>query len=177
MSWRLRWIVVAPVLLFVAFTVAMSSCGGSSGCTGSFDQFGNFQAGVCPSPNPGAGFALETIVIGAGTRVPPSPTPGPSPTGPFKSPTPTPSGPPTETFRGRTPTPTPSLVPQAQPTAAFVGQQVSFNADGLFVKKTHIDIFDISNARSTLWTSSNQQVLAPPQPPPLGGVYDALSAG
>src|SRR5579862_5605810 len=76
MSWRLRWIVVAPVLLFVAFTVAMSSCGGSSGCNGSFDQFGNFQAGVCPSPNPGPGFALETLVIGAGTPLQATPTPG-----------------------------------------------------------------------------------------------------
>jgi outer membrane protein assembly factor BamB len=185
MSWRLRWIVVAPVVLFVAFTVAMSSCGGSSGCTGSFDQFGNFQAGVCPSPGPGLGFALETIVIGAGTPVPATPTPGPTATRPFQ-PTPTPTGSveptpvPTETptFKQRTPTPTPSLVPQAQPTTVLKGQQVAFNADGLFKKnKNRIIISDITNSSSTVWTTDNMNVLVPPQPPPLGGIYGAIAGG
>lgn len=174
MSWRLRWIVVAPVVLFVALTVVMSSCGGSSGCNGSFDQFGNFVPGVCPTPQPEPGFALETIVIGAGTPVPPTPSPGPTAT--FRQATPTPTGPfeptpvltATPTFKVRTATPTPSLIPQAQDTTVMRGQQVPFDAQGLFVKGKKIAIADITNSSSTLWTSTNQNVLAPPQPPPLG---------
>ena len=38
-------------------------------------------------------------------------------------------------------------------------------------------VADITNSGSTLWTSSNSNVLAPPQPPPMGGIYNALSAG
>jgi outer membrane protein assembly factor BamB len=181
MSWRLRWIVVAPVVLFVALTVAMSSCGGSSGCNGSFDAFGNFQAGVCPSPGPGLGFQLETIVIGAGTPAPPTPTPGPTATGrhPTPSPTgsiePTPIPTATPTFKGRTATPTPSLVPQASSTTIAKGQQALFNADGLFVKHQRTIVADITNSSSTLWTSSNQNVLAPPQPPPFGGIFSGVA--
>jgi outer membrane protein assembly factor BamB len=158
MSWRLRWIVVAPVLLFVAFTVAMSSCGGSSGCTGSYDAFGNFEPGVCPSPGPGLGFALETIVIGAGTPAPPTPTEAATPKTP-------------------TATPTASLVPQAGSTAAEVQQQVAFQASGLFVKNKRVIVADITNSSGTLWSSSNLNVLQPPQPPPFGGIYNALSPG
>ncbi len=40
-----------------------------------------------------------------------------------------------------------------------------------------IQVADITNRNSTLWTSSNQTVLAPPRPPPLGGIYQALSNG
>ncbi len=180
MSWRLRWIVVAPVVLFVALTVAMSSCGGSSGCNGSFDAFGNFQAGVCPSPGPGLGYQLETIVIGAGTPVPPTPTAGPTATGHHATPTPTglieptPVPTTTPTFKGRTATPTPSLVPQANPTTIAMGQQAMFNADGLYVKNKKTVVADLTNSSSTLWTSTNQNVLAPPQPPPLGGIFNAV---
>src|ERR1700735_4404946 len=81
MSRSIRWLVVAPVVLFVAATLLMSSCGGSSGCEGSFDEFGDFLAGVCPTPGPGIGFSIETIVIGNGTPIRPSPTPSPTPTG------------------------------------------------------------------------------------------------
>ncbi len=59
----------------------------------------------------------------------------------------------------------------------LIGQQAFFNADGLFVKKTHIDILDITNAKSTLWTSSNQNALLPPQPPPNGGIFNAIGGG
>ncbi len=160
MSWRLRGIVVAPVVLFVAFTVLMSSCGGgSSGCIGSFDAFGGFVPGLCPSPGPQAGFNLETIVIGAGTPVPSTPTPGSTPTG------------------KPVPTATQTLGPQAGPTTGVAGGQVFFNASGLFVKHTKMFVADITNASSTLWTSTDQNVLAPPQPPPLGGIYSALTPG
>jgi outer membrane protein assembly factor BamB len=165
MSWRLRWLIVAPVVLFVAATVLMSSCGGgSSGCAGSFDPFGNFVPGFCPTPGPQAGFNLEMIVIGAGTPIASTPTPSPNPS-------PTPHVPPT-------PTATETLGPQASPTAAAVGQQVPFHAQGLFVKNAKkMFVADITNRASTLWTSNNQNVLAPPGPPPMGGIYQALTTG
>ena len=60
MSWRLRLIVAAPVVLFVALTLIMSSCGGGGGgCQGSFDEFGDFVAGACPTPGAEAGFNLN----------------------------------------------------------------------------------------------------------------------
>src|ERR1700735_4560094 len=114
MSRSIRWLVVAPVVLFVAATLLMSSCGGSSGCEGSFDEFGDFLAGVCPTPGPGIGFSIETIVIGNGTPIRPSPTPRPTPTG--------------ERTRRATPTATQTVVAQASPTAVTVGNQVAFNA-------------------------------------------------
>lgn len=160
MSWRLRWLIVAPVVLFVAGTLLMSSCGGgSSGCQGSFDSFGNFLPGVCPTPGPQIGFNLETIVIIAGTEIEPTPTPS-------------------STSTGRpTPTSTATLGPQAGPTTAAVGQQVPFHAQGEFVKGKKIEFASITNSKSTLWTSSDQNVLAPPGPPPMGGIYHALSQG
>ena len=194
MSWRLRWIVVAPVVLFVAFTVLMSSCGGGgSDCTGSFDQFGNFQAGVCPSPAPGPGFAIQTIVIGAGAPPVQTPTPGPTATKTPIGRTPTPAATPvsiptlplpptstpspTTTFKVRTPTPTPTLIPQAGSTTAMAGDQVFFQAEGFFKKGSRQALIDITNSSSTLWTSSNTTSLAPPQPPPNGGIYQALQQG
>jgi outer membrane protein assembly factor BamB len=164
MSGRLRWLVVAPVVLFVAVTLLMSSCGGGGGgCEGSYDEFGNFVAGLCPSPGAEPGFNLETIVIGAGTPLPSTPTPSPTPTGGHvKSPT---------------PTATQTLVPQAGPTTAVMGQQVPFNASGLFVKGAKMYVADITNRSSTLWTSSDKNVLAPPAPPPMGGIYSALTPG
>jgi outer membrane protein assembly factor BamB len=164
MSWRLRWLIVTPVVLFVAGSLLMSSCGGgSSGCSGSFDEFGDFVPGLCPSPGPQLGFNLETIVIGAGTPIPVTPTPSPNPS-------PTKHVPPT-------PTATASLVPEAAPTTGVIGQQVDFNASGLFVKRLKMFVVDITNARSTLWTSSEPNVLAPPLQPPMGGMYSALTLG
>ncbi len=160
MSWRLRWLIVAPVVLFVGLTLLMSSCGGGdNGCPGSFDAFGNFVAGLCPSPGPQAGFELQMIVIGAGAPTTPSPTPAATPLKP-------------------SPTATQTLVPEASPTTGVVGQQILFNASGLFTKgKKRVVVADITNGNTTLWTSTNQNVLAPPQPPPLGGVYNALTPG
>lgn len=148
----------------MALTVLMSSCGGSSGCNGSFDEFGNFQAGVCPSPGPGIGFKLVNIVIGAGTPVGPTPTVAATPTPP----------------RRTTPTATPSLVPQAQSTTVVIGQQALFNADALYTKHTRVVVLNITNSSQTLWTTMDVvgiNVLQPPQPPPNGGIYNALSAG
>src|ERR1700683_3378673 len=57
----LRWLVVAPVLLFV-FGAILLSCSGSSS--------------NAPTPTPSPGFSLQSIVISTGA--PPSPTPPPS---------------------------------------------------------------------------------------------------
>src|SRR6202035_4352076 len=133
MSWRLRWLIVAPVALFVMITLLMSSCGGGGGgCLGSFDAFGDFVPGLCPSPGPGTGFNLQTIVIANGTALPPTPTPAATATG------------------KKIPTPTPTLEPQASPTAGIVGNQVDFHATGLFTKHNapnplKILIADITN--------------------------------
>jgi outer membrane protein assembly factor BamB len=58
-----------------------------------------------------------------------------------------------------------------------VGQQVPFNASGQFVKGARTFVNDITNRSSTLWTSSDQSVLVPPGPPPMGGIYNALTPG
>ena len=166
MSWRLRWLVVAPVVLFVATTMLMSSCGGGGGgCEGSFDEFGDFIAGLCPSPGAEPGFSLEMIVIGAGTVVPSTPTPTPSRTA---------TGAKTPVI---TATPVATLVASAEPTAIMVGQQANFIANGLFVKGKKSIVFDITNRSSTLWSSSNPNVLLPPQPSPLGGIYNGIATG
>jgi len=165
MSWRLRWLIIAPVALFVMTTVLMSSCGGGGGgCLGSVNEFGDFVPGLCPSPGPGTGFNLQTIVIAAGTPAAATPTPAATPTG------------------KRIPTPTPTLEPQASPTAGIVGNQVDFHATGLFTKHNlpnplKVIVADITNSSSTVWSSSNPNVLKPPQPPPNGGIYQALSVG
>jgi outer membrane protein assembly factor BamB len=153
-------------VLFVALTLIMSSCGGGGGgCAGSFDEFGNFLAGVCPTPGPQAGYNLELIVIGAGTVVPSTPTPSPLPTI-VGQPTPV-----------ATASPVATLVASAAPTAGAVGQLIPFIANGLYVKNSRSLVTDITNSSSTLWSSSNPNVLAPPQPPPLGGIYQALAPG
>ena len=160
MSWRLRWLIIAPVLLFVIGTVVLSSCGGGSGgCAGTFNN-GIFEVGVCPSPGPGVGANLISIAIGAGTPVPGTPTP-------------------TRTANV-TPAPTPvaTQVPMASPTAGVVGGTVDFQASGEF-QKPNGKMFaqDLTNAQGTLWTSSNPPVLKPPQGPPMGGVFQAVSPG
>jgi len=76
-----------------------------------------------------------------------------------------------------TPTATATLGPQASPTAAVVGQQVPFHATGLFVHGKDMYVADITNRGSTLWTSTEPNVLAPPGPPPMGGIYQALTPG
>jgi len=76
-----------------------------------------------------------------------------------------------------TPTPVQTLVPLASPTAGVVGQQIPFQASGLFVRRTRMFVADITNRTQTLWTSTDTNVLAPPQPPPLGGIYSALTPG
>jgi outer membrane protein assembly factor BamB len=166
MSWRLRWLVLAPVVLFVAGTLLMSSCGGGgSGCEGSFDEFGNFVAGLCPSPGAEPGFSLSTIVIGEGPEPASTPTPVPSRT----------------IVGAKTPvitaTPVSTLVASAAPTAIIIGQQLDFVASGNFVKNKQSVVEDITNRSSTLWASTDPDVLAPPQPPPLGGIYTGISAG
>jgi len=58
-----------------------------------------------------------------------------------------------------------------------VGQQVPFNADGLFVRGSKIVIADITNRSSTLWSATDTNVLKLPGPPPMGGIYTALTPG
>jgi outer membrane protein assembly factor BamB len=58
-----------------------------------------------------------------------------------------------------------------------VGQQIGFNASGLFVKRSKFFVADITNRGSTLWTSTDPNVLGPPRPPPLGGIYSGLTPG
>src|SRR5579872_511479 len=163
MSRSFRWLVVAPVVLFVAATVLMSSCGGSSGCQGSFDEFGDFLPGVCPTPGPGVGFSISTIVIGNGTPIRPSPTPSPTPSG--------------ERTRRATPTVTQTLVAQASPTAVTVGNQVAFNASAELVHFFKHMVEDITTRGSTLWTSSDGNILQPPISVAMGGIYTGITSG
>lgn len=159
-SWRLRWLVIGPVLMFVLGATMLSCGGGGAGCSGTFDAFGNFVPGVCPSPGPGLGYSLEAISICPGP--PPSRTPTPAPT------------------KGtRTPTPTATPCPAATTTAVPVGTPggLVYNAEGTFVNKGgKVILFDITNDRDTLWTSDHPDVLQAPAAG-NGGVYNAIAPG
>jgi outer membrane protein assembly factor BamB len=68
-------------------------------------------------------------------------------------------------------------VASAAPTAGAVGQQIPFIANGLYIRGARSLVADITNRSSTLWSSSDPGVLAPPQAPPNGGIYQALAPG
>lgn len=154
--------VLGGALLFVLSSLVLSCGGGSNSCSGTFDQFGNFVPGSCPSGGPVIGFNLDTITIVSGAA--PSRTPTPVPT------------------KGKaTPTPTLTPGPQATSTAVDVGSQAVFHAVGTFTKKQEIQIVDITNSRDILWTSANNppggaDVLLPPSAG-NGGIYNAVSSG
>jgi outer membrane protein assembly factor BamB len=153
-----RWLIVAPVVLFV-FATLIESCGGSSGCSGSFNSSGIYVSGACPTSQASPGFGLQSIVICQGTEPAPTPTPSPAP-----SPT------------KKQPTPTPTACPAATSTSVPVGEQVGFTAQGFLTKKKQFMYEDITNAAGTLWTTTAQNVL---QPPILGqgGIYTGASDG
>jgi outer membrane protein assembly factor BamB len=158
----LRWLVVAPVLLFV-FGALMLSCGGSS------------STSVIATPSPG--FSLTQLVIANGA--PPSPTFTPSATA---TATPTPKVKPTpKPTKSTTPTltPRPSASPTYVPTTAPSGipTPVAFNVIGTLSTKTRTKYTDLTASTSTLWTSSNASVLLAPPPGLDGGVYTTGTAG
>lgn len=157
-SWRLRWLIIGPVVLFVMGTLMVSCGGGGGGCGGTFDAFGNFVPGFCATPGPGPGFNLEQISICQGTVTAPTPTPAPT------------SGP-------VSPTPTATLCPQAANTSVPVGPQIAYHAEGLFVKKSRMVTLDITKSLSTLWTSTNSAALQPPTSSSNGGIYQPVSPG
>jgi eukaryotic-like serine/threonine-protein kinase len=106
---------------------------------------------------PVAGYNLEAIVIASGAA-------------PTQTPTPTP------TKGHHSPTPTPTPAPQATTTAVELKGEAFFHAVGTFVKHKKAHQTDITNWPGTLWTSSDQSVLAPP-PPGNGGIYNAIAVG
>jgi outer membrane protein assembly factor BamB len=156
-----RWLVVAPVVLFV-FATMMASCGGGGGCSGSFNSFGIFVSGVCPGASPSPGYTLQSITICQGTEPSPTPTPTPAP-----SPT------------KKQPTPTPTACPAATSTAVAVGDETGFLAQGFLTKKKKSKYQDLTNAVGTLWTSADQvgtNVLLPPVAG-QGGIYTGANTG
>ena len=143
----LRWLVVAPVVLFV-FGAIMLSCGGNSSTT------------TLPTPSPGYG--LESIVISQ----------GPAPTPTFY-PTPTPKNTSTPTVTPR-PSASPTTIPNTVPIGGTVSWNaigMFVNHTG------KIQFQDITIEPSTLWTSSDSTVLLPPPPGPDGGMYTTQMAG
>jgi hypothetical protein len=153
----LRWLVVAPVVLFVFGAIMLSCGGGGSGGT---------------SGPAGPGFSLDSITIANGA--PPTPT---------FTPTPAPS----TTKTPRMPTLTPTLTPRPAATSSTVmstgpdgvptGGTVAFNAIGTLKKNKVIKLLDITTGTSTLWTSTDNTVLLPPAPGPMGGMYTTGFAG
>ncbi len=143
----LRWLVVAPVVLFV-FGALMLSCGGGSSTT------------VLPTPSPG--FALEAIQIQQGPL--PTPTFGPTPTPKHTvTPTVTPSS-------AASPTTVPTSVPIGG-TVSWNALGTFVNHNG------KIQFQDITTSPGTLWTSSDSTVLLAPPPGPDGGMYTTEMAG
>src|ERR1700691_3579524 len=153
----LRWLVVAPVLLFV-FGAILLSCSGSSS--------------NAPTPTPSPGFSLQSIVISTGA--PPSPTPSFTPTPPTPVPTKTPS--PTLTPR---PSASPTNIVSTGPDAVPTGGTISFNAIGTFtrLKQTKTSFVDITFGVGTLWTSTDNTVLLAPPSGDMGGVFTTGFAG
>jgi len=88
------------------------------------------------------------------------------------------SPPPATPTPSPTPKETPTLTPCPGATSTVVGLQetINFSAHGTFVlgKKTEID--DLTNNSTTLWTSSNSQVLLPPLAG-AGGAFVGQTAG
>jgi outer membrane protein assembly factor BamB len=153
-----RWLIVAPVVLFV-FATLIASCGGGSGCTGAFNSFGIYVSGACPTSQASPGFGLQSITICQGTEPAPTPTPSPAP-----SPT------------KKQPTPTPTACPAATSTSVPVGVQIGFTAQGFLTKKNQSMYQDITNAAGTLWTTTDQTVLQSPLQG-QGGIYTGASTG
>lgn len=151
-----RWLIVAPVVLFV-FATLIASCGGSSGCGGSFNSFGIYQSGSCSTAEPTAGYQLVTITICQGT------VPAVTPTS-------------TATASGKAPTPTPTACPAATSTAVNVGQTIGFTAQGYLVKKKKSQYQDITNGVGTIWTTTDQTVLQSPLQN-YGGIYTGVANG
>jgi outer membrane protein assembly factor BamB len=150
----LRWLVVAPVVLFV-FGAIMLSCGGSSSSTS--------------TATPGPGFSLYAMTISTGAPVSPTFTP-------------TPSGSPTHTPKPATPTMTPrppattTCVPTTAPSSTST--PVAFNVIGTFTKGSQPPQYqDITAGPLTFWTSTNNNVLQAPPSGPLGGLYTTGYAG
>jgi len=161
----IRWLVVAPVLLFVLGAMALS-------CTSS-------SSGGGPVITPAPGFSLEGIVIAAGA--PPTPTFTPTITAaPSSTPThtknPTPSATPTLTARA---TALPTTILSSGPDAVPTGGTVAFNAIGTFVKKRQnkTKLVDITFGPFTLWTSTDNTVFQAPLSGAMGGVYTTGFAG
>ncbi|HEY6299012.1 MAG TPA: PQQ-binding-like beta-propeller repeat protein [Candidatus Binatus sp.] len=161
----LRWLVVAPVLLFVLGAMVLSCTSGSSGGG--------------PAITPAPGFSLEAIVIADGP--PPTATFTPTITAaPSTTPThtkkPTPSTTPTLTAR---PTALPTTILSSGPDAVPTGGTVAFNAIGTFVKQKQnkIKLVDITFGQFTLWTSTDNTVFQAPLSGAMGGVYTTGFAG
>jgi len=151
----LRWLVVAPAVLFV-FGAIMLSCGGGGGG---------------PSPTPGPGFALDSMTIANGPPV--SPTFTPAPVG---SPTHTPSRP-TPTLTPR-PAATSTNVSSTGPNAVPTGGTVAFNVIGTYIKGSKVQYEDITAGPTTLLTSNNPNSFqGPSSPGALGGIYTTGLAG
>lgn len=151
-----RWLIVAPVVLFV-FATLIASCGGGGGCSGSYNSFGIFVSGGCPTAQSTTGYQLVTITVCQGT------VPAVTPTS-------------TATPSKKAPTPTPTACPAATSTAVNVGQTIGFTAQGYLVKKKKSTYQDITNGVGTIWTTTHQSIL---QSPLLnyGGIYTGVSTG
>jgi len=168
----LRWLVVAPVVLFVFGAILLSCTGGSSG------------GGPTATPSPG--FSLQSIVIANGAPPTPSFTPTATATGTAStSATPTHTTRPTATVT-KSPKMTPTLTarPTALPTtiepgSVPTGGTVSFNAIGTFAKKNQskTKIADITTQPFTLWTSTDNAVFMAPLSGQMGGMYTTGDAG
>src|SRR5271154_1211862 len=156
----LRWLVIAPVLLFV-FGAIMLSCTSSTTSTS--------------TSTPAPGFSLSQLVIANGP--PPTPTFTPSST-PTSSAKPKPTTKPTPT-KSPTLTPRPSASPTYVPTTAPTGAPtpVQFNVIGTLQLFNRIKWRDLTTSSQTLWTSSDNTILQAPEPGDNGGNYTTGVAG
>ena len=147
----LRWLVVAPVVLFALGAILLSCSSGGGGGSGA-------------SPTPG--FSLQSITIANGAPPTPSFTPTPAPS---TTPTKTPKITPTLTPR---PAATSTNIVSIGPGAVPTGGAVAFNAIGTFQKKSKIMLQDIT--AGAFWTSTDDSVFSSS---PQDGMYTTGLAG
>ncbi len=161
MNFGRGWLFLVPLLAFIV-TGMLLSCGGNSGCGGTYNELGQYEPntgqcvdgpGITPAPPNGAVVSIS-ICPGA----PPPPTMLPTQT---TSPSPSPT---------TAPTPCGNFF-----TAATVPQGCFFQFHAV-ATLSNSDTVDITNAGSSNWTSSDPSELSPTTLQGTQGIYAALGA-
>ncbi|MGD0076066.1 MAG: hypothetical protein ABSD31_17250 [Candidatus Binataceae bacterium] len=161
MNFGRGWLFLVPLLAFIA-TGMLLSCGGNSGCGGTYDELGQYEPntgqcvngpGITPAP-PNGNIVSISICQGA----PPPPTALPTVTA------------------GMTATPTVAPTPCGNFFTATAVPQGCFAQFHAVATLNNNDTVDITQAGSSNWTSSEPSELSPTTLQGTQGIYAAVGA-